>query len=270
MKQLLYVMSAIVLATVLVGALSEGAQQNQGAESAPRRPRAYVTDSVSWEVSGGFGQSNGSGGGGFSGGARPQTAEIIKTFGQRCPDGIINNRKELADYVIILDHEGGKGIARRRNKMAVFSRSGDSIFSDSTRSLGNSVKDACSAILDDFAHNPHRAVTGDAQSGSPVSRAIEPPDRASASPLASTTAASNSDRQARAEIKSVPDAADITVDGDFVGNTPSALKLSGGAHLIRIEKAGFSPWERKVTVSPGSRITINAELQKADASAKNN
>ncbi|OLC92130.1 MAG: hypothetical protein AUH86_19610 [Acidobacteria bacterium 13_1_40CM_4_58_4] len=47
----------------------------------------------------------------------------------------------------ILDHEGGKGALRRRNKVAVFNRDGDAIFSDSTRELGNSVKDACAAIM---------------------------------------------------------------------------------------------------------------------------
>jgi len=39
-----------------------------------------------------------------------------------------------------------KGLIRHRNKIAVFNRSGDDIFSGSTRELGNAVKDACEAM----------------------------------------------------------------------------------------------------------------------------
>ncbi len=113
--------------------------------------RIYVTDSQSWEVTGGWGFSNGSGGGATAGGARPQTAEIIKTFNQRCPEYTVTNNKDRANYAVLLDHEGGKGLLRHRNKIAVFNRDGDAIFSDSTRELGNSVKDACGAITKDRA-----------------------------------------------------------------------------------------------------------------------
>jgi len=107
--------------------------------------RIYVSDSQSWEMSGGWGAANGAGGHEI-GGARPQTAEIIKTFNQRCPEYTITNNKERANCAVILDHEGGKGALHRRNKTAVFNHDGDVIFSDSTRELGNSVKDACAAI----------------------------------------------------------------------------------------------------------------------------
>src|SRR5713101_5930528 len=113
--------------------------------------RIYVSDSQSWEMTGGWGSANGSGGGHESGGARPQTAEIIKTFNQRCPEYTVTNNKDRANYAVILDHEDGKGALRRRNMVAVFNRDGDAIFSDSTRELGNSVKDACAAITKDQA-----------------------------------------------------------------------------------------------------------------------
>ena len=100
-------------------------------------------------MTGGWGAANGAGGGHESGGARPQTAEIIKTFNQRCSEYTVTNNKERANYAVILDHEGGKGMLAHRNKIAVFNRDGDAIFSDSTRELGNSVKDACGAIRKD-------------------------------------------------------------------------------------------------------------------------
>jgi len=112
--------------------------------------RVFVTDSQSWETRGSSsagGNSNGWGASSsFSGGARPQTAEIVKTLNQRCSELTVTNNLGRADFVIVLDHEGGKGALRHRNKVAVFNRNGDDIFSDSTRELGNAVKDACAAM----------------------------------------------------------------------------------------------------------------------------
>ena len=114
------------------------------------KPRVFVTDSKSWEISSGVGGSADGFGGAGKGGARPQTAEIIKTFGERCPGVIINNKQERADYVVLLDHEGGKEGISRDNKVVVFNKDGDSIMSHSTRLLGNDVKDACGAIASDW------------------------------------------------------------------------------------------------------------------------
>src|SRR5205814_2831793 len=74
--------------------------------------RVFITDSQSWEVSGGGGGSSAGFGGASHGGARPQTAEILKTFGERCPDVVTNNIQAKTDYVVVLDHEGGKGLLR--------------------------------------------------------------------------------------------------------------------------------------------------------------
>lgn len=63
-------------------------------------------------------------------------------------------------------------------------------------------------------------------------------------------------------ITSVPPGADIEVDGNFSGNSPSTLNLPLGEHSIKITKNGFQPWERKIKLSGGS-INLNAELQVA-------
>jgi hypothetical protein len=118
------------------------------------KPRVFITDSESWEMVGSAAGANGAFASQVQAGARPQTAEIIKTFGERCPDVVTNNRIEKADYAVVLDHEGGKGYLRHRNKVAVFGRiSGDSVVSHSTLSLGNSVKDACDGIDADWKVN---------------------------------------------------------------------------------------------------------------------
>jgi hypothetical protein len=140
-------LTLLIVAVVCFG-ISAQAQVTPAPASMPLdgKIRVYVTDSQSWEMTGGFGTSDGSGGGSQRGGARPQTAEIIKTFGERCPEVTVTSNKERSNYAIILDHEGGKGLLRKDNKVAVFNRDGDAIFSGSTASLGNAVKDACAAI----------------------------------------------------------------------------------------------------------------------------
>ncbi len=108
--------------------------------------RIFITDSNSWQVSGGFGANVETSFGSHSGGARPQTVELIKTFGERCHTVTVTIDRNKADYVILFDREGGKGYAHKRDKIAVFKKDGDILYSGSTRSLGNAVKDACSAI----------------------------------------------------------------------------------------------------------------------------
>jgi hypothetical protein len=125
-----------------------------GALVAPQtkaNPRVFVTDSDSWQMSGGFAAKAGAGAAGATrGGARPQTAEIIKTVNDECKDTTVTMKQENADYVLLLEHEGGKRLLQKDNKFALFNKDGDAIKSGSTRSLGNSVKDACTALLDDW------------------------------------------------------------------------------------------------------------------------
>jgi len=64
-------------------------------------------------------------------------------------------------------------------------------------------------------------------------------------------------------LTSVPDGADIEVDGSFVGNTPSDVQVAEGAHSVSVKKAGFKDWERKLKVTGGSSVHLNAELEKA-------
>jgi|SRR5271165_4965995 len=61
-------------------------------------------------------------------------------------------------------------------------------------------------------------------------------------------------------VSSHPSGADIEIDGDFVGSTPSTLQLSSGQHEITIKKKGFQPWTRKMKVTSGS-MNINADLE---------
>ena len=121
------------------------------------RPRLFVTDSNSWQMGGGFTAASvdgtGAAGGRFSGGARGQTVEVIKNFNEKCPAVTVTVDRSKASYVVLFDHEGGKGHGRKDNKIAVFKGDGDMVHSSSTRSLGNAVKNACEAIQKDAGGN---------------------------------------------------------------------------------------------------------------------
>jgi hypothetical protein len=236
---------------------SASAQENQNPAPVSDKARVFISDSQSWAVAGYGGGGPGGGGSVTDGGARPQTAEIIKTFGERCPEVLINNIQEKTDYIVLLDHEGGKGYLQRRNKVAVFGRiSGDSIVSKSTLSLGGSVQEACEAINKDWAAHGgamRAAAAAAAQNKATASPTAPPPTPLPASP---TTAAG------KISITSAPDGADIEVDGSFVGNTPSDIQVTGGDHVVTVKKAGFKDWERKLKVSDGSSVRLNVELEK--------
>jgi hypothetical protein len=60
-------------------------------------------------------------------------------------------------------------------------------------------------------------------------------------------------------IGSTPVGADIYVDQNFVGNTPSTVNAPSGKHSITVRKAGFQDWVREMTLSGGT-ITLTAEL----------
>ncbi len=219
----------------------------------PDSARVFITDSQSWSIGGSGGGANGVYGSAVAGGARPQTAEIIKTFGQRCPQVVINNIQTKADYIVLLDHEGGKGWGQHKNKVAVFTRvSGDSIVSKSTVSLGGSVQTACEAITADWAAHGKEIRAA----------AATPPPAATTAPAAAPvlTPVSTSADKAQIQVASTPDAADIEIDGSFVGNTPSTVGVAAGQHQISIKKSGFKPWERRIAVSSG-QVNVNAVLE---------
>jgi len=230
-------------------------QENATSSGPAEKARVFITDSQSWEVAGYGGGGAGGGGSVTRGGARPQTAEIIKTFGERCPEVMVNNIQEKTDYIVLLDHEGGKGVLRHRNKVAVFARiTGDTIVSKSTLSLGGSVQDACEAINNDWAaHGP--ALRGAEAAAASKTQVAAPVQAAVIAPSATRSTG-------RVSIASIPDAADIELDGSFVGNTPSDVQVAEGDHTITVKKAGFKDWERKMRISAGSSVHLNAELEK--------
>ncbi|HWW98792.1 MAG TPA: PEGA domain-containing protein [Edaphobacter sp.] len=157
---------------------------------------------------------------------------------------IANNRLDAANYVVELDHEGGKGLLSHKDKIAVFvQKTGDSIFSKSTLSVGGSVQDACAAVLAHWgAHASElRAVAA------PVA---ERPVAANASAAVSVAGISVD--------ANVPNC-DIEVDGSFMGSTPSTLNLAPGKHEIVVKKTGYQDWSRSMMVGSGT-VRLSADM----------
>lgn len=75
-------------------------------------------------------------------------------------------------------------------------------------------------------------------------------------------AVSPSSMSAKLQLESNPSGADIELDGGFVGNTPSDVQVAEGDHTVTVKKTGFKDWERKMKVSGGSSVHLNAELEK--------
>ena len=64
------------------------------------------------------------------------------------------------------------------------------------------------------------------------------------------------------ELSSTPDGSEVSVDGNFVGNTPATLKLPSGKHTIVVTADGFKAWTKEIGVFGGSSVKLAAKLEK--------
>jgi TPR repeat protein len=79
-------------------------------------------------------------------------------------------------------------------------------------------------------------------------------DTASAPARASTTGVVN--------VSAADDSYEIFVDGAFVGNTPARVKLTEGAHVVEVKRAGFKDYQKVIKITEGSELTLHAVLEK--------
>ena len=71
-------------------------------------------------------------------------------------------------------------------------------------------------------------------------------------------------QDASLRLESVPDGADIMLNGKFCGITPATISLEAGSFRVVIQKTGFQPWMREVQILAGSSPTLRADLNPAD------
>lgn len=75
----------------------------------------------------------------------------------------------------------------------------------------------------------------------------------------------STDERVTVECFSDPSGADILIDGDFVGNTPSILKLTLGQHRLEIQSASYKPYSQALNLTPGTGIrTLRVSLEKKE------
>lgn len=83
-------------------------------------------------------------------------------------------------------------------------------------------------------------------------------------PNPSESAASESPAQAESkatlEVNSKPEGADIELDGNFAGNTPSSIGVEPGEHTVKVTKRGYKAWERKIKTTSGT-VKLSPELE---------
>jgi hypothetical protein len=49
----------------------------------------------------------------------------------------------------------------------------------------------------------------------------------------------------------------VYVDGNFVGNSPLLdVRVAPGIHTIRVERQGYEPYLRELTVQPGQTLRL--------------
>jgi len=112
------------------------------------KPRVFITESQSLQLSGDAAAGDAKGSLLLTGGTSPQSIEVMKSFRERCPSVIVTGNQDKADFLVRLDHEGANPttLFTRGNKVAVFNKHQDLVYSGSTRLLSNAVKGACRAI----------------------------------------------------------------------------------------------------------------------------
>ena len=64
-------------------------------------------------------------------------------------------------------------------------------------------------------------------------------------------------------IDSRPDAAEVWIDGKFVGSSTLAYRLAPGDHKIELMRDKYTTWSRTLTVAPDQPTRVAALLQQS-------
>jgi hypothetical protein len=81
-------------------------------------------------------------------------------------------------------------------------------------------------------------------------------------PMPTPTQVSPAD-QASLAITSNDPGADIEINGNFVGSTPTAVKVAPGQYTVAVRR-GTQVWQRVLQVNAGSSVTLNATFENND------
>jgi hypothetical protein len=89
--------------------------------------------------------------------------------------------------------------------------------------------------------------------------AVAPAGTANVTPPVSH--ASNALVMASVTVESSVKGADIEVDGQYLGSTPSTITVTPGQHTILVKKKGYQDWKRTLNVTRGG-VHVSAAMVK--------
>jgi len=130
--------------TAAIDETAPPATSNNDAGAPPKRAsRVFLTRRKSWLASGGFNPKLRTGG--------SQAPDFTKDFHKRCPEVVITDMQETADYAVTIDEIGLlDALTGPTNaptfQVSVYSRGAGLLYTGGTSFLKNAVKDACNAI----------------------------------------------------------------------------------------------------------------------------
>jgi hypothetical protein len=104
------------------------------------------------------------------------------------------------------------------------------------------------ALLDDLQARARQAGEADLDRG--IKQISEAPAPAANAP------------QPQLAITSEPSGAEIEINGEFIGNTPTTVTAKEGSVTVVVKKAGYQPWQRTLKLSSGDKRTLQADLIK--------
>ncbi len=70
------------------------------------------------------------------------------------------------------------------------------------------------------------------------------------------------EEKAQLIITSEPSGAEIEINGEFIGNTPSTLTTKVGPNSLVIRKPGFPTWQHTLNLKAGDKRTVHADMGK--------
>jgi TPR repeat protein len=110
---------------------------------------------------------------------------------------------------------------------------------------------------------PHKASAPGKSPSPPANAAPRPPGgdagQTNAADTASTPATAS--KTGVVNVSAADDSCEIFVDGAFVGNTPAKVKLTEGAHIVEVKRAGFKDYRKQIKITEGSELTLRAVLE---------
>lgn len=132
-------------------------------------------------------------------------------------------------------------------------------------SLSKNDEDMAAETASQTAHQIQQALKGVYISSIPP---VFPPaanttPAAAAAPAPPAVAPNGPEAMASVQFSSDPSGAEIAIDGNYAGNTPSLIKMKPGMHSIKLTKTGFQPWVRSIEIAVGESRTIAADLDPA-------